>query len=138
MSETNLDSSRVKMTTLSDTEDPTALGSSATAEAMFNYITSQVRKLTDPTQPWNAAPSTSLEQLKLRQPQDVHKVFTYSGGNLTQLDVYTDNTETTLVYRKVFTYSLGVLNQEVYTRGAVTKTKTFSWTGNELTGINLT
>jgi len=138
MSDTLLDSNRVKITTIVDTANPNSLGSTATMEEMVNYIISQMRRVVDPAVAWNTAPATNLVKIASREPIDVHKVFTYSGGNLSGVSVYTDNTETTLIYSKTFTYTSGVLTGETYTRGAVTKNRTFVYSGADLTAINLT
>lgn len=67
------------------------------------------------------------------------KSFTYSAGNLTDIDLWTDNTETIHLFNKHFNYTLGVLTSIVITKisNSMTETRTFGYSGGVLISINV-
>jgi len=61
-----------------------------------------------------------------------YKKYTYTNGTLTRIDIYTDNTETTLLWYIEFNYTSGTLTQKVATRtedggGAITVTYDYTY-----------
>jgi len=65
---------------------------------------------------------------------------TYTGNQLTAIDVWEDNTMTVKLFNIVLSYSGNQLTSQVITRisDAATLTKTYSYTGNRLDSIDIT
>ena len=65
------------------------------------------------------------------------QAFTYSAGILSDIDIYTNSSQTTRIYNKHFAYSAGVLTSIVITRIAdsVTLTKAFVYASGVLASI---
>jgi len=87
--------------------------------------------------------SVQYEQLSFDMARDIsinsyYKKLTYSLGDLTTVEVFTDNTETTLQYTKALTYTLGDLTTVVITRfiDSATATKTLTYTLGNLTSVD--
>lgn len=73
----------------------------------------------------------------VNQPS-LHKILSYSDGNLTSIEVYNDNTLTTQLLDIQFTYTSGNLTQKVLTdvvSGRVL-TVTYAYTDGNLTSIS--
>ena len=92
-----------------------------------------------------AGPASALpDELKLFLMWDAlyashHLVYTYSLGNLTDIDMYQDNTLAVHVFNKSFIYSLGNLTQIVVTRivDSSTETRDFTYTLGVLTSVDV-
>lgn len=70
-----------------------------------------------------------------------YKVFTYTGDNITEQNIYTDSTMSDLLYTVVYTYTGDKLTQVQITKadGSFTLTKTLAYdVNNNLTNITLT
>lgn len=70
-----------------------------------------------------------------------YKVFTYTGDNITEQNIYTDVTMSDLLYTIVYTYTGDNLTQVQITKadGSFTLTKTLAYdVNNNLTNITLT
>jgi hypothetical protein len=69
-----------------------------------------------------------------------YKVFTYTGNNLTKTELFEDAGLTDKLFTKDMTYALGKLQTTVTTRerDSATATKTFTYTGNQLTQVDIT
>lgn len=79
---------------------------------------------------WEFARSVSQNQY--------YKKLNYTLGDLTSVQIYTDNTMTTLQYTKTLTYTLGDLTSVVITRASdsATATKTLTYTLGNLTSVD--
>lgn len=77
-------------------------------------------------------------ELQLSGTVNRHKVFTYTGSDITRQEVYTDNTLSTKIYDLVYNYSGSNLSSVVVTRVSdnYSYTKTFTYSSGNLISIN--
>ena len=84
---------------------------------------------------------TVLQELAdLEQYPTKYKKLSYSSGLLSKVEVFDDDALTELLFTKDLTYSSGLLSQVLVTRerDSATATKSFTYTGSELTQIDVT
>ena len=67
----------------------------------------------------------------------VFKEFTYTSGDLTQIDIWDDQSKTTLLMRKVLSYSNGDLSNIVTTHSGISVQTNYTFTSGDLTSIDM-
>jgi hypothetical protein len=82
-------------------------------------------------------PNLELEFEAVAHDVTTHKVLGYTGGQLTSINLYTDNILTTQIFNKTLSYTGSKLVSTVLTRisDSATLTKNFNYAGNDLISI---
>lgn len=136
MSETKLQGTQIAGRSPNDSVDPAT--TITDLEVFQDAVVSQLRRVSDPGVTWSVQPEASLISLVRAQPHIEYREYLYSvGKELITINAWEDNTKSTLLYSRAFTYVSKQLTSETYTRGGISRTKTFSYTGKTLDSIEV-
>ena len=118
---------------------------SSIIDLIFIHSTSGVWRVISPSS--GSGAFTTIEKSNLELEMEFKaaqltnfKEFTYTGKNLTAIDIYTDNTKTTKLFNKVLSYTGTNLTQTILTRvsDSATLTNDLVYSGNDLISIEAT